>query len=780
MKRIVTLILAAGLILGATSAAQAVDFKVSGLWQHRVSFADRNFEKHNGDDKLRAASRLRTQIDVIASESLKGVMFFEIGHQNWGKSAQGAALGTDGKEVKVRYSYVDWVVPQTDVKVRMGLQKYTLPNFTGIGSPILDADGAGITISNQFTENVGTNLFWLRAANGTRFLRPGLTGPHEDGSPTAPVASHSSKPGAPPHTARTQDGSGFLAPGPSRVFLLYFSPAPRMISLTGREAVPTLLLFPCLAWMTIKPSSRKAMALSKLQKGLVGLGIAVVAVIAVGYGGMRYLENAVVDAIRTWAAQTPQDAHVELGDISYTLMDNHLVLKNVRMTYVTPAKQTVAATVETLDIRNPGTTLLSLMRDPKSEIKEAELPVADEIALHNLSFGPEPNITVRLRTFKGVAIETAAVKTLMSTAGDDDPKVALAIIYGLSYKEDSASGVKITSKALPFSLSTDSAVQKSYAKGHLESSVTNGIVFTLRGQDVLTLGEIRLENMNLPPRDIMEKIYFIAPTDINDDEAFGIFQNFFAGPKPLIGVFSLKDLKTSSALLDISLDKLNITNPSTSPYALEVSLEHLKIPVALVPELQLLSVMGVPEIDASASYAMSLPNKDNQFNSTASLSVAKLGTADFAVKGEFPYEEFLEIVNKTKSVDDPATEDAIENFVEKNIKFSHIEAGYADEGLLPRLGILGQKFMGLTPEQCVDMAKKYVKESLGAAEGTENTAKLMEYIDKPGAIRLIFNTEKPIPVEAFDTLSDTDPSIKLDVNTGPKTALELMADLEKK
>lgn len=363
----------------------------------------------------------------------------------------------------------------------------------------------------------------------------------------------------------------------------------------------------------------------------------------------------------------------------------------------------------------------------------------------------------------------------MSTAGDDDPKVALAIIYGLSYKEDSASGVKITSKALPFSLSTDSAVQKSYAKGHLDSSVTNGIVFTLRGQDVLTLGEIRLENMNLPPRDIMEKIYFIAPTDINDDEAFGIFQNFFAGPKPLIGVFSLKDLKTSSALLDVSLDKLNITNPSTSPYALEVSLEHLKMPVALVPELQLLSVMGVPEIDASASYAISLPNKDNQFNSTASLSVAKLGTADFAVKGEVPYKAFFEIINNNS-----VTDSDIENFVEKNIKFSHIEAGYADEGLLPRLGILGQKFMGLTPEQCVDMAKKYVKESLGAAEGTENTAKLMEYIDKPGAIRLIFNTEKPIPVEAFDTLSDTDPSIKLDVNTGPKTALELMADLEKK
>lgn len=522
------------------------------------------------------------------------------------------------------------------------------------------------------------------------------------------------------------------------------------------------------------------MALSKLQKGLIGLGIAVVAVIAVGYGGMRYLENAVVDAIRTWAAQTPQDARVELGDVSYTLMGNHLVLKNVRMTCTTETKDTLSVAVETLDVRNPGTTLLSLLRAPKSEIKETELPVADEISLQNVSFGPEPNITVRLRTFKGVAIETAAVKTLLDTAEGNDLKMALAIIYGLSYEEDAASGVKITSKAMPFALSTDSAVQKSYAKGHLESSVTNGFVFALRGQEVLTIGEVRLENMNLPPRDVMEKLYLMDPIETSDDEAIGILQSFFAGPKPLVGLFSLKDLKTSSLLLDVSLDKLNIANPSTSPYTLEVSLEHLKMPVALMPELQLLSVMGVPEIDASASYAVSLPDKDNRFNSTASLSVAKLGTADFAVKGEFPYEKFLDIINKTKNINDPATESAIEDFVRNNIKFSHLELGYADEGLLPRLGILGQKFMGLAPEQCVDTAKRYVTEYLIAAEWTDYTAKLMEYLDKPGAIRLIFNTEKPLSIEAIDALPYKDPSIKLDVNTGPKTALELMADLEKK
>lgn len=88
--------------------------------------------------------------------------------------------------------------------------------------------------------------------------------------------------------------------------------------------------------------------------------------------------------------------------------------------------------------------------------------------------------------------------------------------------------------------------------------------------------------------------------------------------------------------------------------------------------------------------------------------------------------------------------------------------------------------MGLAPEQCVDTAKRYVTEYLIAAEWTDYTAKLMEYIDKPGAIRLIFNTEKPLSIEAIDALPYKDPSIKLDVSTGPKTALELMSDLEKK
>lgn len=93
-----------------------------------------------------------------------------------GNSSEGGALGTDGKVVEVRYSYVDWVVPQTDLRVRMGLQPFNLPNFVA-GDPIMgsdDSDGAGITLSYQFNDMAGMSLFWMRAENDNTTIDRGV------------------------------------------------------------------------------------------------------------------------------------------------------------------------------------------------------------------------------------------------------------------------------------------------------------------------------------------------------------------------------------------------------------------------------------------------------------------------------------------------------------------------------------------------------------------------------------------------------------------------------
>ena len=170
MKRIMTLTLAAAMVFGAATAASAVDFKISGQWLFGVAAGEGNFvNKHNGrhddtDDTFFAGQRLRTQIDAVASEALSGTVYFEIGDQTWGNGSSGGAMGADGTVVEVKRAYLDWIVPNTDLQIRMGIQGLSLPNVAG-GSAIGDTDAAGITVSYQFNDNVGLTALWSRPVN---------------------------------------------------------------------------------------------------------------------------------------------------------------------------------------------------------------------------------------------------------------------------------------------------------------------------------------------------------------------------------------------------------------------------------------------------------------------------------------------------------------------------------------------------------------------------------------------------------------------------------------
>ena len=165
MKRIVTLLLAAGLVFGAFGGAHAADIKAKGYWALGFGFTDSldYYDKDKGGtggDTFNAHQRFRTQIDVVANENLSGVVYFEIGHQDWGK--EDGALGADGKAVKVRRSYIDWTVPQTDLKVRMGIQGLALPGATFGSNAVLDDDVAALTLSYAFNDMVSATAFWAR------------------------------------------------------------------------------------------------------------------------------------------------------------------------------------------------------------------------------------------------------------------------------------------------------------------------------------------------------------------------------------------------------------------------------------------------------------------------------------------------------------------------------------------------------------------------------------------------------------------------------------------
>lgn len=80
---------------------------------------------HN--DYFGALQRFRIKLDAIASEQLSGSIQLELGRTDWGKASDGGALGADGTQIKVRMAYLDWVIPETDIKVRMGVHMIALP-----------------------------------------------------------------------------------------------------------------------------------------------------------------------------------------------------------------------------------------------------------------------------------------------------------------------------------------------------------------------------------------------------------------------------------------------------------------------------------------------------------------------------------------------------------------------------------------------------------------------------------------------------------------------------
>jgi hypothetical protein len=185
MKRIMALILAATFAFaGVANAQSGVDVKVKGTWDFTFGWAETSFadsqlrndrdEDRNADNFI-AMQRVRVQVNFIASENLQGVLMFEIGDINWGrdgnkggtKTGQGSGgdLAADGVNIETKRAYLDWMIPDTGVSVRMGIQGLALPMATNFGSPVFNDDVAAITVSYKFDSTFAITAFWARPYN---------------------------------------------------------------------------------------------------------------------------------------------------------------------------------------------------------------------------------------------------------------------------------------------------------------------------------------------------------------------------------------------------------------------------------------------------------------------------------------------------------------------------------------------------------------------------------------------------------------------------------------
>ncbi|SKA66753.1 outer membrane homotrimeric porin [Desulfobaculum bizertense] len=159
MKRIITLALVAAFVLSMAGFASAKEVKMKAQMTTGVSFINNtDFADDNAEEDFSAKQRMRVYFDYVASESVNAVLGLEMNH-TWGQ--EGAQLGTDGNKVVVKHAYTNFVVPGTEVAVRVGLQPFA---FKGAyGSPIFDDDAAGVVVNAPINEALSLSAAWVRA-----------------------------------------------------------------------------------------------------------------------------------------------------------------------------------------------------------------------------------------------------------------------------------------------------------------------------------------------------------------------------------------------------------------------------------------------------------------------------------------------------------------------------------------------------------------------------------------------------------------------------------------
>ena len=150
--------------------AYAVDFKIHGIWQIFFEQSNVTPRGQKGSDEFGAVQRFRIGLIAEANENLSGTVAFTLGRTEWGNALTGGALGADANDVKLLHAYIDWLVPETKIKLRMGLQTIELPSYLGKVSPAFGQVMAGVMANAPLWEGSdgssgSLTAFWARPYN---------------------------------------------------------------------------------------------------------------------------------------------------------------------------------------------------------------------------------------------------------------------------------------------------------------------------------------------------------------------------------------------------------------------------------------------------------------------------------------------------------------------------------------------------------------------------------------------------------------------------------------
>ena len=161
MKKFAPLALAATIASGSASPASAVDIKMDGEQVCQFQTASIGF---SGKNEEFIGHRTRIGMAMVASASLSGYLQFQVGEDLWGTAIDGNGTQAENN-IYARQMYLDWAIPGTEAKVRMGRHEFSMPAYV-FCSPIIAYHVAeGVVIDLPLVESFDLTGFWTRAAS---------------------------------------------------------------------------------------------------------------------------------------------------------------------------------------------------------------------------------------------------------------------------------------------------------------------------------------------------------------------------------------------------------------------------------------------------------------------------------------------------------------------------------------------------------------------------------------------------------------------------------------
>jgi hypothetical protein len=159
MKKLLTGLLAVGLVLALALPAMAFDSEFGGYWRTRAYMQKDFTGSDTGAKNLQQVdTRTRLFYTAVFSEDFKFVNAFEF-NVTWGDTSAGGGIGTDGTTIfRVKHSYANFTLGQ--VNFLIGLQ----PRILHRGF-VFDDDYAG-AVATFKGEGFSIPLIWMKAYEG--------------------------------------------------------------------------------------------------------------------------------------------------------------------------------------------------------------------------------------------------------------------------------------------------------------------------------------------------------------------------------------------------------------------------------------------------------------------------------------------------------------------------------------------------------------------------------------------------------------------------------------